>query len=335
MRRNGFFIWTAAFAATIVLFASAAFAFSVRIGSFHITIATHGHRHHHHFIARSRPSSPTHATAARGAASPLFYPQRALPDVLANIFSSASAWPLDFRNIVLTTFAGPEPPDTQACEPPSNLADKFLPPIVTALELTDAQARSLDKVGDALDAAQSALVKSCPSAIPSAPIARLQLMDSQMGQLAAAIDGVQQPLQNFQHALTDEQLARSAAMIAIPTANKTADRAGDVAPGCSGDASSATERAVSVIDRAVAPTAGQRDALNAFKAALGGAARDLQADCATPIPPTETGRLGMIATRLDATRRALRSLEAALTKFESALTDEQKARLDAASFAAR
>jgi LTXXQ motif family protein len=308
-----------AVAVAIVLFSSAAFAFSVRIGSFHITIGSHGHRHHHdhHLVAPSRPAAPDHAAAARDMASPLFYPQFALPDLLANVFSSSSAWPFDNQSIVGAAFTRQEPLSAQVCEPQSNLADKFLAPLDAALALTDAQAQSLDKVGDALDAAQNVLAKSCPDAVPSAPIARLQLMDSQIGQLAAALDGIRPALQNFQHALTDEQLARFAVMIAAPNANNGATQSGDAAPSCGGDPSSTTDRAVSLMDQAVQPAAAQRDAVNAFKEALGKAAADLQADCSAPIPPTGLGRLGMIATRLDTTRRAVRSIEAALTRFRA------------------
>ena len=162
-----------AVAAAIVLCSSAAFAFSVDIGGFHITIGSHGHRHHnHHFAAPSRPAAPEHAATAGSPASPLFYPQLALPGLVANVFSSPSAWPFDDQSIVVTAFTRQEPQSAQACEPQSNLADKFLAPLDAALTLTDAQAQSLDKVGDALDAAQNVLVKSCPDAVPSAPIAR-------------------------------------------------------------------------------------------------------------------------------------------------------------------
>ena len=322
-------------AAAMMLLSSAVFAFSVHIGSFHITIGSHRHHHNHHPVVPSRPAAPEPAATARGAASPLFYPQRALPGLLANVFSSPpAAWPFDYQSIILTTFTRQEPQGAQGCEPQSNLADKFLAPLGAALALTDAQAQLLDKVGDALDAAQTALVKACPDAVPTAPIARLQLMDSQIDQLIATLGGLRQPLQNFQHALTDEQLARFTAMIAAPSANYAGGQPGDAAPGCGGDASSATDRTISLIDQTVQPTPPQRDALNGLKEALGKAARDLRTDCAAPMP-TELGRLGMIATRLDTTRRILRSLEAALTKFRTALNDEQKTRLDAASLAGR
>jgi len=325
----------AAIAVAVALVSSAAFAFSVRIGSFHITIGSHRHRHYHNhrFVAPSRPAAPEHAAAARGSASSLFYPQLALAGVVADVFAPPPPWPFDYQSIVVTAFTRSEPQSAQVCEPQSNLADKFLLPLDAALALTDAQAQSLDKVGDALDAAQNALAKSCPDAVPSAPIARLQLMDSQIGQLAAVLGGIRPALQNFQHALTDEQLARFAVMIAAPNENGAGK--GDAAPGCGGDSSSTTDRTISLIDQAIQPTATPRDALNAFKEALGNAAADLQADCTAPMPPTGPGRLGMIATRLDTTRRAVRSIEAALTKFRATLNDEQKARLDAASFVPR
>jgi hypothetical protein len=336
MRRSSFCIGTTAFVGAIVLFASAAFAFSFRVGSFHITFSSHRHHHYrHHLFARGRSTAPVHSAPGRAAASALFYPQLALPDIFANIFSPASSWPFDYQAVVVTAFTKPKPQNAQLCEPQSDLADKFLRPVDAVLELTDAQAQLLDKLGDALDGASGALTKSCPTEIPSAPIARLQLMDAQIGQLAAALGGVRQPLQDFQRALTDEQLARFAAMIAASSASNAGSRPGNVAPGCSGDALSTTDRAMSLIDRTVQPTAEQREALNAAKAAFDMAASDLQADCSTPMPPTELGRLDMVEARLDTTRRALRSIRAALTNFEAKLSDEQKARLDATSFAAQ
>ena len=137
---------------------------------------------------------------------------------------------------------------------------------------------------------------------------RAPAIDGQpIGQFAAGLAGLRLPLENFQRACRTEQLARFAAMIAAPAAASL---------NCGGDASAAVERTISLIEGAVQPTATQRDALNAFKGALSDAARDMQADCAAPLPPTELGRLGMIEARLDATRRAVRSIEAALTKFE-------------------
>jgi hypothetical protein len=335
MRRSGgFCIGTTAFVVAIVLFASAAFAFSLRLGSFHITFSSHRHHHYrHHLFARGRSTGPVYSAPARATA--LFYPQLALPDIFANIFSPASSWPFDYQAVVVTAFTKPGPQNAQLCEPQSDLADKFLTPVDAVLELTDAQAQLLDKLGDALDGASGALTKSCPTEIPSAPIARLQLMDVQIDQLAGALGGVRQPLQDFQRALTDEQLARFAAMIAASSANNDGSRPGDVAPGCGRDAISATDRTISLIDRTVQPTAEQLEALNAAKAAFDMAASDLQADCSTSMPPTELGRLDMVEARLDTTRRALHSIQAALMNFEAKLSDEQKARLDATSFAAQ
>lgn len=337
MRRGGPGIASAVLAAAILLFAPAAFAFSLRVGPFHISFPSHGHRHYHrhHFFARSGPTGPVHSAVARGTASALFYPQLALPDVLANVFSSPSAWPFDYQSIVLTAFTKQEPQNRQLCEPQSDLAGRLLAPVDAVLALTEAQAPLLDKLGDALESASTSLVKACPTIVASTPNARLQLMGGQIGQIATALGGVRQPLQDFQHALTDEQLARFAAMIAPTSANNTGGRPKDAAPGCGGDAASVTDRAISLIEQTVAPSAAQRDALNVFKSALGDAATDLQADCAAPMSPTELGRLGTIETRLDTTRRVLRAIETALTSFKGTLSDEQKAQLDAASFAAR
>ena len=231
---------------------------------------------------------------------------------------------------MLSAFAKPEPQNAQMCGPQFNLADRFLAPVNAVLDLTDAQAQLLDKLAGGLDAASNSLVKSCPNVVAAAPIARLRLMDMQIGQLVAVLGGVRQLLQDFQHKLTDEQLARFAAMIAASSANKTVGRPENAASGCGGDADSATDEVISLIDRTVQPT--RRDALDAFKGALGDAARDLQADCEAPMSPTELGRLDAIETRLETARRALRSIEAALTNFKATLNDEQRARLDAGSF---
>lgn len=337
MRRSAARIGIAALAAVIVLFSSAAIAFSLRVGPFHISFPSrwHRHHHHHHLIARSRPAGPVHPESGRGTASALFYPQLGLPIIFENIFSSPSSWPFDYQTMILMAFTKPEPQNTQSCEPQPDLAGRFLAPVGAVIELTQPQVQLLETLGDSLGKASRFLVESCPPEVPSTPTARLQLMDKQIGELAAALDGVRQPLQDFQHALTDEQLARFAAMIAASTANSADRRPANLIPGCGGDATSATDRAIDLIGRAVSPTTAQREALDALEAAFGKAASDLEADCSAPLPPTEFGRLEMVETRLDTARRALRSIQAGLTNFAAALSNEQRVRLDAVSFTAR
>ncbi len=53
-----------------------------------------------------------------------------------------------------------------------------------------------------------------------------------------------------------------------------------------------------------------------------------------PSPRTALGRLKLTEARLDAAWQAMLSIEAALTNFETRLSDEQRVRLDAMNFAA-
>jgi hypothetical protein len=55
--------------------------------------------------------------------------------------------------------------------------------------------------------------------------------------------------------------------------------------------------------------------------------------CLTPAPPTAFSRLETIEARLDATERAVSSIQAALTNFETKLSAEQKDRFNAINLA--
>ncbi len=85
------------------------------------------------------------------------------------------------------------------------------------------------------------------------------------------------------------------------------------------------------IERAVAPTADQRQLLDQLKQAATQAAADFKASCpaATATPMTPPGRLLAIVNRLDAMRDAVRRVRPALEAFYNSLSDEQKARFNA------
>jgi hypothetical protein len=53
------------------------------------------------------------------------------------------------------------------------------------------------------------------------------------------------------------------------------------------------------------------------------------------MPPTAPSRLEAIETRLDATQRAVSTIQTALANFATNLSDEQKSRLEAMHFAAQ
>jgi hypothetical protein len=75
--------------------------------------------------------------------------------------------------------------------------------------------------------------------------------------------------------------------------------------------------------------------LGELQQAFGKAAGDLEAHCPSSAPQSAVARLETIESRLDATWRAILSIQVALNEFESNLSDEQKNRFKAITFAAQ
>jgi len=180
----------------------------------------------------------------------------------------------------------------------------------------------LQRLGGALGAASGFLAKSCANEIPAQPVARLQLMESQIEELTMAIDIVRQPLQDFEQSLTADQRAHLAAAAGQQTA-----------AGCDGS-QSAIDGSIDQISQTVLPTDAQRDALNNVRQVFAKAASDLDVHCPVKVPPTALGRLEAVEARLDATWRAALSIQVALAGFETKLSDEQKSRFEAMTFVA-
>jgi hypothetical protein len=323
--------------AAVIFSALPAAAISVRVGPYYFSfpLFRHWRRHHRHYV-RAAPNDHAPAESKQGMASALFYPQLELPITYASIFSpsSASSWPFDYQTILSTAFAKvPPQPNPQLCRPQPDLGTKIIAPIRTELAPTDTQIQLLEKLGGALSAAAEALEKSCPSAIPGQPIARLQLIGSQIKELAMAIETVGNPLQDFARSLNDEQRARFAVMIAAPTGADRDTGSGNIATRCGGP-SSASDRLIGQIDKSVQPTGVQRDALADVKQAIDKAASDLATHCPTLLPLTAVSRLEAVEAQLDATGRSVSSIEVALANFETKLSDDQKDRFNAMNFVA-
>ena len=102
-----------------------------------------------------------------------------------------------------------------------------------------------------------------------------------------------------------------------------------------GAPSAAIDWSIGEIDKSVQPNEQQRAALGDVQQAFGRAANDLQAHCPTSVPRSAVARLETIESRLDATWRAILSIQVALQDFESTLRDDQKNRLQTMTFAAR
>jgi hypothetical protein len=183
------------------------------------------------------------------------------------------------------------------------------------------QERLLQRLGGALGMASAALAKACPPGVPAQPVARLQLMQAQVAALSMAVDLIRPPLQQLEQSLTAEQRARFA-----PAPSQSAS-----AIAC-GTATS-TDWSIDQISQSVHPDDSQREALANLREAFGNAARDLDTHCPKMLPPDPLARLESIEARLDASWRAVLSMQVALASFESRLTDSQRTRFEAMNVA--
>ncbi|HWE72885.1 MAG TPA: Spy/CpxP family protein refolding chaperone [Stellaceae bacterium] len=342
--------------AALVSGAPHASAFGLRIGPFHIGIPFGWHHRHHPLymhanrgeMARAeRPEtgrSDAREAAPQGAVSPaLVYPSLALPVIFQNVFwPSASQWPFGYQNIFTTAFAKISADrDGRQCQQPLD-ANAIVGRVSSDISPTDDQMPLLQKLGGALGMASGYLAKACPPGIPAQPVARLQMMQSQIQALAMAIDIVRPPLQEFEQSLTPEQKSRFDAAPAAQTDNVPAaqtsvqqqNQAGALVRPC-GDSTSAINWSIEQINKSVHPTVAQRDDLANMKQAFASAAADLDTHCPASAPATALGRLETIEARLDAAWRTVLSMQVTLAGFESKLSDAQKNRFDTMNVAAR
>jgi hypothetical protein len=322
-------------------------AFGLRIGPFHIGIPFGWHHRHHPLSTRADPndvarSSDTERAEApqsvpRGEVSPaLVYPSLALPVIFQNVFwPSSSSWPFGYQNIFTTAFAKISADQGQRlCQQPFD-ANAMVGRISGAVSPTAEQMPLLQKLGGALGMAAGYLARACPTEIPAQPVARLQIMQTQIQALAMAINIVHQPLQDFEQSLTPDQQSRFDGPAPPSQAAATdQNQAGNMVRPC-GDSSTAIDWSIEQINRSVQPTDAQRDDLANVKQSFNAAAIDLDQHCPASAPPTALGRLETIEARLDAAWRTVLSMQVALANFESKLSDQQKGRFDAMNFASR
>jgi len=335
--------------ATIAALAAIAFspspsaAFGLRIGPLYFGIPYFGYRHRHHGAPALRDEASLKTAApAQGAAgaqapgsqalmSPLLYPALALPVVYDEIFSppSSSPWPFSYDAILQTAFAKTAP-NAAACPQP-NRQSAVAERIRAEIRPTGNQMPQMQKLGGALGFASDYLAKACPSKIPQDAAARLQLMEWQIEKLAEALDFVRPPLQELEQSLNDGQRVRFG--VPLSTAAAHPGRPDNAAPACAA-APTKVDASIEQISLAVQPTDAQRDAMDGLKQAFRSAANELDANCPATLPGDPLARLEAIEARLDATWRALVSVQTALADFETKLSAEQRVRFDATDFAA-
>jgi len=313
-------------------------AFGLRIGPFHLGVPFFGHRHHHqpfymhgntNDVARHDSQSDSQQ---RPVSLALLYPARALPPIFQNVLWPAfsSPWPFGYDTIFTTAFAAaPADRNHDDCRQSVD-ANAIVERLRAEIGPSAEQIERLQRLGGAFGAAADYLAKSCPTEIPQQPTARLQLMDSQIEMLTMAVDIIHQPLEEFEQSLTDEQRAKFSGEAVKSAASGRGDKTS--LRSC-GAPSAAIDWSIGQIEKSVQPNDQQRSALTDVQQAFRKAAYDLEAHCPTSVPRSAVARLEAIESRLDATWRAILSIQVALQDFESKLSDEQKNRLQTMTFA--
>ncbi len=335
MRKIGALLAIAAIAAPAapLLSATESQAFGIRLGPVYFGIPSfhrHWHRGHGATDLRDDATASTGPAQARGLVSPLIYPVLALPPLYGQIFSPSSSWPFNYDAIFQTAFAKPASDQAATSCPQLGNRPVVADRIRNQVKPTPQQMPQLQKLGGALGFASDYLAKACPTDIPQDPAARLQLMEWQIEKVAQALDIVRQPLQEFEQTLTDAQRTRFSAP---PPATMASARPDAVASECAA-APTKVDSSIEQISLSVEPTDAQRDAMTNLKQAFHNAANEIDAHCPVSLPADPLARLEATEARLDATWRALVSIQVALAGLEQKLTDEQRARLNATDFAA-
>jgi LTXXQ motif family protein len=314
-------------------------AFALRLGPFHVALPFIGHSFaHRHRLAAHPVEAAYHNTdsagvagtepaqGAAGPASALLYPGLALPTIYDEVFWPASSWPsaIGYDAIFDAAFdraaAGQ---DRHLCQPDRGSA--VIERIGSDIRPNAAQRPLLQKLAGALAMASGFLTKFCPTEIPAQPVARLRLAETQLEALTVALDIIRGPLQDLEQSLNRNQQARLAARLSAPSAGNVNAAA---ASSCS-TAPTTIDQAIDALNQSLQPNDTQRVAMAAAKQSFGAAAKVLDAQCPTTLPPTPSERLKAVQARLDAEWRAVLTIRVALENLESALSDEQRVRLNA------
>jgi LTXXQ motif family protein len=340
MRIIGVCVFAGAFAA-VLSSPSPSAAFGLRLGPLHIGLPfLGGLPHHRHGAVHAAPhkgalydkadyDKPAIKPAIGRSAEPvqqagnnaaLLYPGLALPSLYGEIFwpQHAAQWPFDYDAILRSAFIrSPAAANPQACQP-SNTANAAIARIRAQTKPTAEQMPLFQKLAEALGMASGYLAQSCPPAIPQDPVARLQLMQTQIQMLSMALDLIRPPLQQFEESLDANQRAPFVALRSPEAPSAALCRT----------TPAAIEAPIAQIDQGIQPDAGQRDALAELKQAFVSAASDLDAHCPKSAPALPLARLEAMEARLDSSWRALLAMQVALGGFETQLSDAQRSRFD-------
>jgi hypothetical protein len=309
--------------ALIALFppTQAAQAFGLNFGPLHLNLPFPGSPPRGH-EARTEPGA---AEPPQAGSPTLLYPVLAWSSLYDNIFApkTASFWSFGYQDIFDQAFTKYPPERVADLCPYRDTTAEVVARIGRQTMPDAAQQPLLQKFATALGQANGYLAKACPTEIPAPPVARLQLMESQIDAIIMALEIVRPPLQKFEQSLNDKQRAR------FDEASATTN---DIAPACR-IRSGSTKESLAQLEQAVQPTDTQRAALAKVEDAFNRAAGDLDADCPGAVSPTALGRLEATEARLDATWRAVETVEVALADFQKGLSDQQNIRFNALQLA--
>lgn len=300
----------------------AASAFGLRLGPVYLGLPTPGF-HRHNRVARAEPES---AELPQNDRPTLLYPILAWPSLDDGIFwpRTMSSLPFGYESIFAQAFAKYPPEHAADLCPYRDASADIAARIEREIAPSAAQKPLLDKLATALGQANGYLIKSCPTEIPSQPVARLQLMEGQIDAMIMALEIIRPPLQKFEQSLDDKQRAQF---------DGAGPAVGGVALACNSGKTGSAHWPLSLLERAVQPTDAQRQALANVEDAFNRAASGLAAECQGAVPPTASGRLEAAEARLDATWRAVQSIQVALANFQKDLSDRQNTQFNALEIA--
>jgi hypothetical protein len=324
---------------TTCVFAPApSLAFGLRLGPIGLPLPFFGHRGgmrvRHHTALRTS-SGPHHAlydsaslgnreSPQEGVSPALIYPNLALSSIYDDVFWPArtSQWAFGYDAIFHTAFGkSRQAEDARACQRP-NPATNVVSRIAAEIRPNAEQKALLQKLGQALAMASGALSRACPGELPPQPVARLQLIETQLQALTLAIDLVRPPLEALTQSLNAKQLARLA-----PDGSKSVNPS-----SCS--ATPSIGWSIDEINRAVQVNDSEQNAVTDLRSEFAAAADDINAHCAASPTGTPVERLEAIEARLDASWRAVLTMQVALNRFEASLTDQQRNRFSQTDVAA-
>jgi ABC-type transporter MlaC component len=209
----------------------------------------------------------------------------------------------------------------------AGLTDWPIERIAQTVQPDEAQRTALDQLRDATAKALDILKASCPTELPSTPTGRIAAMQARLDAMLQAVRTLRPALETFYQSLNDEQKARFNALGPEDDRDQQQARR-DLSQACGERAAGIVSLPIERIERSVRPDEGQRSALKELEDAIAQAVSLLRSECPTYRPLTAVGRLEAMEQRLDAMLRAVQTVQPALEKFYSSLSDEQKERFN-------